>query len=116
MMINFAAFCMLSAGILHIIATPERWKAHLALGMLFIVLGIAQIVYAYVLIRTPVRKIFLFGIALNTGLLLGWLLTQVLPHLANSSREPLTLLAGARKLLELISVELLLTQYRHRVR
>lgn len=112
-MTNFVAFCMLSAGILHFVATPERWKAHIIFGIFFIALGIVQILYALALVRRPSRKIFLFGILFNTGLLVLWLLTQTLPHLAGSSREPLTVLSGLRKALELISVELLLSQLRN---
>lgn len=114
MMTNFVAFCMLSAGILHFAATPERWKAHIIFGIFFIALGIAQILYALALVRRPSRKIFLFGVLFNTGLLLLWLLTQTLPNLAGVSHEPLSLLSGLRKALELISVELLLLQLRNK--
>lgn len=107
------ALLMVFAGILHFTATPERLTAGTLLGVFFMVLGIIQITYAYLLTRARTRPLLLFGILFNTGLLVLWLLTQTLPHLAGSSREPLTVLSGLRKALELISVELLLSLLRH---
>lgn len=112
MIVYCTAIFMFLAGILHCIAAPDRGASHIIFGIFFIALGVVQILYACALIRTPTRKLLLFGIVFNTGLLVLWLLTQTLPHLAGSSREPLTILSGARKLLELISVELLLIDYR----
>lgn len=103
---------MLLAGVLHFIAAPERAASHIIFGIFFIALGVVQILFAYTLIRTPTRTLLLFGIVFNTGLLLLWLLTQTLPNLAGVSHEPLSLLSGLRKVLELISVELLLLQLR----
>ena len=113
-MTNFVTFCMLSAGILHFVAAPAQWKAHILFGIFFIALGIVQILYACTIVRTSTRKFLLFGIVFNTGLLLLWLLTQTLPNLAGVSREPLSLLSGLRKALELISVEVLLLQLRNK--
>lgn len=113
MLIYTVALAMLIAGILHFIAAPERQVANTLLGVFFVLLGIVQVAYAYLLTRRSTRPLLLFGIAFNTGLLVLWLLTQTLPHLAGSSREPLTVLSGLRKALELISVELLLSQLRN---
>lgn len=113
MTVYIVALLMSLAGTLHFIATPERWTANALTGILFVLLGTIQVAYAYLLTRRPTRPLLLFGTLFNTGLLVLWLLTQTLPHLAGSSREPLTVLSGLRKTLELISVELLLSQLRH---
>lgn len=107
------ALTIFIAGILHFVATPERLVANTLLGIFFALLGIVQVAYAYLLTRRSTRPLLLFGILFNTGLLVLWLLTQTLPHLAGSSREPLTVLSGLRKALELITVELLLSQLRN---
>lgn len=114
MPLNLTALLLLCAGTLHFIAAPERFASHAALGVCFIVLGLLQIVLAYLLIQKPTKKLVLFGIGFNTGLLVLWLLSQVLPGLAGNGREPLSLLSGLRKILELISVELLI-QYSQRM-
>lgn len=112
MLVNLTALFLFCAGILHFVATPERLTSHILLGICFTLLGTLQIAIAYSLLRKPTKKLVLFGLLFNTGLLAIWLLTQTFPHLAGSGREPVTLLSGLRKSLELISVELLLQRLR----
>jgi hypothetical protein len=98
------------AGVLHFLAVPERLAANTVLGILFVMLGVIQLAYASVLVHKRTHSIIVIGILFNTTLLALWLLSQTLPHLAGSSREPLTLFSGLRKAFELLSVELLRTQ------
>lgn len=113
MLVNLASLLLLGAGVLHFIATPERLASHVLLGVCFILWGTLQIAITCALIYAPTKKIVLFGILFNTGLLVLWLLAQAMPDLAGRAHEPITLLSGMRKTLELISVELLLQHLRH---
>lgn len=106
--VKIVAVVMFCAGILHVVAAPERFRASAPVGVLFLLLAAGQIAFAVLTARRPSQKLWLVGLWTNTSLLALWALSQALPHIAGAGREPLSALSLVRKLLELITVILIL--------
>ncbi len=106
-----ASGLLLLAGVLHLVALPERYAAMPALGVLFFVLAALQIGAGslFLLVKKHSRTVSTFVIFLNAFLILLWIITQLLQQ----GNEPITFLNMVRKISELIVIALLWADQRH---
>lgn len=98
------AVLMFIAGLLHLVAFPERFSSMPLIGILFIAIAICQLTSSWYFYRQKFVWIVLFTILLNSLLLLLWALTQIF----HNGNEPITVLNMIRKGSELVVVILLL--------
>jgi hypothetical protein len=103
---------MITAGILHFMAMPERYGANPWFALLFLVIGVTQIGWAFLFAKKPSKALFLFILFLNSGLLLLWLLTQI----TNIGAEPMFVLNSIRKLSELVVLVVLIRSRKYILR
>lgn len=67
------------AGLLHLLVTPEHFEEWIGYGLFFLVAGLAQLLFAVVLLRQPTnRSLLIAGIAGNALIVGLWIVTRTL--------------------------------------
>jgi hypothetical protein len=92
------------AGLLHLWIVPEHWEHAPAHGIVFLSLGIAQLVWPIFLLRRNSPTIQKSGIILAASSILLWALTITLPAPFKDSPEELDAMGIVVKLFELVAV------------
>jgi len=92
------------AGLLHLWIVPEHWGHTPAHGIVFLFLGIVQVVWAVFLLKGNSLSIQKSGVILAASSILLWALTIVFPAPFEDSPEELDVIGIAVKLFELASI------------
>jgi MFS family permease len=71
-----AASLSLVAALIHLWVAPEHFGEWWGYGAFFLVAAVAQLLYALILLRRPVRTVLLAGIAGNLAIVVLYLLTR----------------------------------------
>ena len=66
-----------AAGLAHLMITPAQFSDAIAHGVFFVILGTAQLIWAYAFWRSSAPQLYWTGIALSGGVVLLWTLTRV---------------------------------------
>ena len=67
------------AGVIHLLVTPEHFEEWSGYGLFFLIAGLAQLIYAPVLLRQPAnRSLLIAGIAGNALIIALWIVTRTL--------------------------------------
>jgi drug/metabolite transporter (DMT)-like permease len=67
------------AGVIHILITPQHWAHAPAHGLLFAVVGVAEMAWAVVVWRHPSATAYRIGMVAAVGLVVLWAITRILP-------------------------------------
>lgn len=78
-----------AAGIIHIVITPQHWAHAPAHGLLFLVVGIAEILWSIAAWRRPSPSVYRMGMLLAGWLIILWAITRVLPAPFGHGPEPI---------------------------
>lgn len=92
------------AGMIHLLISPSHLAHAPAHGIFFALSGLAQVVWAMVYWRYPSKIAFYAGFALTGGMIVLWLLSQILGAPFAQAPEPLDVGAMSSKLAELIAL------------
>jgi hypothetical protein len=92
------------AGMIHLLISPSHLAHAPAHGIFFALSGLAQVVWAMVYWRYPSKMTFYAGFALTGGMIVLWLLSQILGAPFAQAPEPLDAGAMSSKLAELIAL------------
>ncbi|WP_116046019.1 hypothetical protein [Amycolatopsis palatopharyngis] len=71
-----AAFASVGAALIHFAAAPDHWREWLLSGLFFAALGIFQVGWAVVALRSMHRAVLGIGIAANIAAIALWVLTR----------------------------------------
>ena len=83
----------------------EHWSEFPPLETVFFVsAGLAQIVWALLFFRSPSEKKYYFGLLINGGILVTWLLTRIVSAPFQEGVEAIALIDSSIALLELIAI------------
>lgn len=74
--VGIAAVLSLLAGYIHLLVMPEHFKEWWGYGIFFLVIAVAQTVYAGAILFRPQRALLAIGIVGNLVLILFWLWTR----------------------------------------
>jgi hypothetical protein len=74
--LRVAAALSLLAAIIHLWVIPEHFEEWWGYGTFFVVVALAQGLYALCLLRRPGRPLLLFGVAGNMTIVILWLVTR----------------------------------------
>ncbi len=75
----WAALLIGLAGVIHIVITPQHWAHAPAHGLLFAVVGIAEIVWSVMAWRRPSATLYQIGMVAAGWLIILWVITRFLP-------------------------------------
>lgn len=93
--------CLLGAGVVHLVITPYHYAHAPAHGLFFGLLGIVQVVWAGVFWRWPTSALRVGGLTLSGGVVVLWVLTQMVAIPFADQPEPIDWSLIASKALEL---------------
>jgi hypothetical protein len=71
-----AAGLSMEAAILHLVATPEHFRAWWGYGAFFVAMAVGQALYALVIVRTPSQPMLLLGAAVNAAIIVLYVITR----------------------------------------
>ncbi len=97
------------AGLIHLLMAPEHYGHAPAHGLFFVVVGILEILWAFLYWRRPTPRLYYLGIALAGGLLVLWGITRILPAPFESTSAPVDASGLVCKLCELAGAAALVT-------
>jgi hypothetical protein len=72
----FVAICSFAAGVLHVLAMTAHYGHHPTLGRAFLMVAIAQFVWAGLLITHPTRLVIALGALFTVGSILVWIFSR----------------------------------------
>lgn len=75
----WAALFIGLAGVIHIVVTPQHWAHAPAHGLLFVVVGITEIVWCIAAWRRPLVTVHKLGMVMAGWLIVLWVITRLLP-------------------------------------
>lgn len=78
-MVNLAVVSLALAGGIHLGLVPEHFEHSPAHGIFFAIVGVAEILWAFVFWRRPGRILYYIGVGLSGGLIVLWAVTRVFP-------------------------------------
>ncbi|MFN3974345.1 MAG: hypothetical protein ACK4K2_03575 [Dehalococcoidia bacterium] len=108
MALRFAALCMASAGVIHLVLTPFHYAHAPAHGILFAFAGAAQVVWAVAFWRKPTLLLWNLGVLGAGALVLLWLITRFLPAPFGHGPEAVNATGVVVKVCEVIAIAALL--------
>ncbi|MDD5552790.1 MAG: hypothetical protein PHE18_02840 [Candidatus Omnitrophica bacterium] len=100
------------AGILHFLVTPEHWAHAPAHGIVFLLLGLLQLLWAISFLKKRSYSVYRAGIILAAGSIFLWAITRIWTAPFESGPEAIELNDIAVKIFELISIAALLLAMR----
>jgi len=71
--VRCAATASVGAAVIHVAVAPMHWQHWLPAGVFFAVLGLLQLVWAFLVWLRPVALLLAIGIVINTGAVALWL-------------------------------------------
>ena len=73
---RFGATCSLAAAVIHFRVAPEHLREFWLFGVVFVVMGLAQAVWAFLSIGRVTRAILVVGVLGNAALVLIWIVSR----------------------------------------
>ncbi|WP_051442317.1 hypothetical protein [Arthrobacter sp. H14] len=75
--VQAAAFGSLGAGLIHLVLSPAHWEEWAPLGAAFVVLGLVQIVWAFLAFRFPGSRWLALVLPVNIGTIAVWAVSRL---------------------------------------
>ncbi len=76
------------AGLIHLVITPQHWAHAPAHGILFVIAGVAELIWAVLVWRRPSSSLYTIGLIGAGGLVTLWVITRILPAPFGHGPEP----------------------------
>jgi hypothetical protein len=104
-----AAVAAASAGAaaIHAIVVPEHVEEWWAFGLFFLLIGVAQLVWAVMVVRSPSRSVLWLGVLGNAAIVLLWIVTRTVGTLVGPephTPEPVGLADASATAFEVVIV------------
>ena len=106
--VNGAALLMLAAGVIHFIIIPHHWGHAPAHGIAMGVIGLLEVIWAFVYWSRPSRRVAQIGVILAVSFISLWVITRIAPAPYTNEAEEVDFSGILTQVLEAISAIILL--------
>jgi hypothetical protein len=113
-LIIWSAAMTVLAGMIHIYIVPQHWDHAPAHGLLFLIVGIVQILWGIAVWRQPSVRLYYVGVLMAGGLIVLYVITRLLPapfgHGAPEAMDAVGLVCKLCEVLGMFSLVVLIFQ------